>query len=256
LAEVLARQEPEWTPGSRQAYHGITLGYYESELLRRIDPQHRSLGQFFHEEIATPLGLDVYIRLPEDIPNSRLATIAPPSKTAMLMGFPFRLALDAINPHSRIVRALWGSELPLDPVHVYARNFEVPSGGAVGTARAIARAYAAFASGGGELGLRQETLDLLAEPARPCGKGFYDECLKGEVQFSLGFMKPSPGFAFGGPRAFGSPGAGGAMGLADPDRRLGYAYVTSQMGTSLRGDPRDVTLREAIDAATEGTAVT
>ncbi|HEY7056346.1 MAG TPA: serine hydrolase domain-containing protein, partial [Vicinamibacterales bacterium] len=78
LAGVLARQKPVWEPGTRQAYHGITLGYYESELLRRIDPQRRSLGRFFQDEIAAPLGLDVYIRLPEDIPNSRLATISRP----------------------------------------------------------------------------------------------------------------------------------------------------------------------------------
>jgi CubicO group peptidase (beta-lactamase class C family) len=247
LAVVLARQKPEWTPGTRQAYHGITLGYYEGELLRRIDPRHRTLGQFFQDEIATPLGLDVYIRLPEDIPNSRLATIAAPSKVDMLRGFPFRLAVDSLNPHSRIVRALWGSELPIDAQHIYARNFEIASGGAVGTARAIARAYGVFASGGRELGLRKETLDLLAAPAIPAARGFYDECLKGEAQFSLGFMKPSPAFAFGSPSAFGSPGAGGAMGLADPEQGLGYAYVTSQMGTNLRGDPRDVALRDALD---------
>ena len=64
LAVMLARQKPAWEPGTRQGYHGITLGFYESELLRRIDPQHRSPGTFFQEEIATPLGLDVYIRLP------------------------------------------------------------------------------------------------------------------------------------------------------------------------------------------------
>ena len=81
LAMVLARQKPAWEPGTRQAYHAITLGFYESELLRRVDPQHRSLGQFFHDEIATPLGLDVYIRLPETIPNSRLATIASPRRS-------------------------------------------------------------------------------------------------------------------------------------------------------------------------------
>ena len=52
-------------PGTRQAYHAISLGFYEGELLRRVDPQHRSLGQFFHDEIAAPLGLDLYIRLPE-----------------------------------------------------------------------------------------------------------------------------------------------------------------------------------------------
>ncbi len=79
LAVVLARQKPAWEPGTRQAYHAITLGFYEGELLRRVDPQHRSLGQFFQDEIATPLELDFYIRLPESIPNSRLATLARPS---------------------------------------------------------------------------------------------------------------------------------------------------------------------------------
>ncbi len=75
LAVVLARQKPAWEPGAQQAYHAITLGYYESELLRRVDPKHRSLGQYFQDEIAAPLGLDFYIRLPEEIPNSRLATL-------------------------------------------------------------------------------------------------------------------------------------------------------------------------------------
>ena len=249
LAVVLARQRPEWAPGTRQAYHAITLGYYEAELLRRIDPRHRSLGQFFQDEIAAPLGLDVYIRLPEEIPNSRLATTAAPTKSELLRGFPIRLALDAFNPHSRIVRALWGSELPIDADRVYARNFEIPSGGAVGTARAIARAYSVFATGGRELGLRKETLDLLAAPAIPPARGFHDECMRGEARFSLGFMKPSQGFPFGSPSAFGAPGAGGAMGLADPEAGVGYAYVTSGMGTTLSGDPRDVALRDALYAA-------
>ena len=106
-----------------------------------------------------------------------------------------------------------------------------------------------FATGAKELGLRQETLDLLAAPAIPPTHGFYDECLKGHVQLSLGFMKPSPGRPFGGARSFGSPGSGGALGFADPDAGSGYAYVTSQMGTRLTGDPRDVALREALYAA-------
>src|SRR5262245_53042790 len=173
LAIVLARQTPAWEPGTRQAYHAITLGFYESELLRRIDPQHRSVGQFFQDEIATPLGLDVYIRLPEEIPNSRLATIAPPRRIDMLLGFPLRLTIDAMNRRSNIVRALRGSEFPHDEQRVYRRNFEMPSGGAVGTARAIARAYSVFATGGRELGLRKETLDLLAAPAIPPTRGFY-----------------------------------------------------------------------------------
>ena len=251
LAAVLARQRPAWEPGTRQAYHGITLGFYESELLRRIDPGHRSLGQFFQDEIASPLALEVYIRLPENIPNSRLATMSPPSWVEVLHGFPLRLALDTMNPRSKIVRALRGSELPHDELHVYARNLEVPSGGAVGTARAIARAYSVFATGGRELGLRPETLALLAAPAVPPTRGFYDECLKGDgIQFSLGFMKPTPALPFGSSSSFGSPGAGGAMGFADPATGVGYAYVTNGMGTRLSGDPRDVALRDALYSAT------
>lgn len=102
LAVVLARQKPAWEPGTRQAYHALSLGFYEGELLRRVDPQHRSLGRFFHEEIAARLGEEVYIRLPEAIPDARLATIAPPGRMQMLFGFPLRLALEAFNPHSNI----------------------------------------------------------------------------------------------------------------------------------------------------------
>jgi CubicO group peptidase (beta-lactamase class C family) len=250
LAVVLARQKPAWEPGTRQAYHGITLGFYQSELLRRIDPQHRSVGRFFQDEIASPLGLDVYIRLPESVPNARLATIARPGLVEMLRGVGPRFMLEAMNRHSNINRALRGSELPHDEARVYARNLEVPSGGGVGTARAIAHAYSEFATGRCELGLRRETLDLLAAPALPPARGFYDECLKADgVQFSLGFMKPSAVWPFGGMRSFGSPGSGGSLGFADPTAGVGYGYVTSQMGTRLTGDPRDVALREAIYSA-------
>ena len=126
-------------------------------------------------------------------PRSRAPTLLE-----LLRGFPLRLALEPMNPRSKIVRALRGSELPHDEQRVYARNLEVPSGGAVGTARAIAHAYSVFATGGRELGLRTETLDLLAAPAIPPARGFYDECMKGDgVQFSLGFMKSSPAWPFG-----------------------------------------------------------
>ena len=249
LAIVLARQKPAWEPGTRQGYHGITLGFYESELLRRIDSQHRSLGTFFDDEIGAPLGLDVYIRLPESIPNSRLATLARPSMWEMVSGFGPRFMLQAMSPHSKITQTLRGSELPQDRVHVYARNLEVPSGGGVGTARAIAQAYSVFATGGHELGLRRETIDLLAAPAVAPTGGFLDVCLGGEVQFALGFMKPSAVWPFGSPASFGSPGAGGSLGFADPQAEMGYAYVTSRMGTTLTGDPRDVALRDALYGA-------
>ena len=247
LAVVLARQKPSWEPGTRQAYHGITLGFYQGELIRRIDPQHRTLGRFFHDHIAAPLQLDAYIRLPHTVPDVQLATIARPGLVKMLTGFPLRFMLDAYQPHSNIRRALAGSDLPHDRFRVYARELEVPSGGGIATARGIARAYSAFATGD-ELGLTRRTLDLLAAPAVPSAHGFFDECIRGEVKFSLGFMKPSDSVPFGSPSSYGSPGAGGAMGFADPELGIGYGYVTSQMGTTLSGDPRDVAIRDALYA--------
>jgi CubicO group peptidase (beta-lactamase class C family) len=250
LAVVMARQKPAWEPGTRQAYHAISLGFYEGELLRRIDPQHRSLGQFFQDEIASPLGLDFYIRLPEAVDDSRLATIEG-NPLKMIARLPLHLMLSALNPRSNIYRALVanpGNSLSFDKKRVYARNLEVPSGGGVGTARAIAHAYSVFATGGRELRLRQETLQALAAPAVPPLRGFYDECLKGEVRFSLGFMKPSVNWPFGHPGAFGSPGAGGSLGFADPQAGIGYAYVTNRMGVNT-GDPRDLALRNAMPQA-------
>jgi hypothetical protein len=158
----------------------------------RVDPQHCSLGQFFQDEIASPLKLDFYIRLPESIPTSRLAVLEQANLLKALVSLPFPLMLAAMNPRSAIYRALVvnpGDRLPLDKGRVYVRNLEVPSGGGVGTACAIARAYSVFATGGWELGLRQETLQALSAPAIPPEHGFYDEALKGEIQFSLGFMK-------------------------------------------------------------------
>ncbi len=250
LATILARQRPAWEPGTRQGYHAVTLGWYQGELLRRLDPLHRTLGQFFQDEIATPLRLDFYIRLPDGVPDARLATISRATTLEMLRGFGPRTMIAAFNRRSNLRRTLEGSDLPIDAQRIYARNLEVPSGGGVGTARAIARAYGTFATGGRELGLSPATLRLLAAPAIPPTQGFHDACLKGEVQFSLGFMKPSATWPFGSEASFGSPGFGGAFGYADPEAGIGYGYVTNRMGTALTGDPRDVAIRAALDSVT------
>jgi CubicO group peptidase (beta-lactamase class C family) len=249
LAEIMARQRPAWEPGERQAYHAISLGFYQGEIMRRIDPAHRSLGQFFADEIAAPLGLDFYLRLPESIPDARLARLESPSRWTILKGMPFAVVLASMNRRSVLYRSLIanpGTGFYVDPHRVYARNLEAPSGLGVGTARAIAKAYGVFASGGRELTLRPETIEALKAPAIPARRGFYDECFHGPIQFSLGFMKPSESFRFGHAGAFGAPGAGGAMGYADPETGIGYGYVTNRMGIRLEGDPRDVALREAI----------
>jgi CubicO group peptidase (beta-lactamase class C family) len=242
LAWVLAKQKPAYEPGTRVDYHALTLGYYENELLRRVDPEGRSMGQYFQDEIATPLGLDFYIRLPEEIPSDRLATLRQAKiGPSALFTMPFPVVLRALNPRSALRRALVGSELPLDEERVYARNFEVPSGGGVGTARAIAKAYGVFATGGAELGVREDTLrQLMAPPIAPL-HGFPSH----SPHFSLGFTKPSPESPFGHPSSFGAQGTGGSFGFADPQSEIGYGYVLNGMGTYLE-DPRDIALRKAM----------
>jgi CubicO group peptidase (beta-lactamase class C family) len=247
LAVALAAQKPAWEPGTRQAYHAISLGFYENELLRRVDPQHRSLEQFFQDEIASPLGLDFYIRLPEEIPNSRLATIQRASPISMVL-HPNPFVRAFLNSRTLTHRAFWnnpGMAPPFDKDCIYARNLEVPSQGGVGTARAIAQAYSIFATGGRELGLRSETLEALMAPAIPPERGFYDECIKREWQLSLGFAKPDQGFPFGSPAAFGTPGSGGSFGFADPHTGVGYAYVLNRLGAKQGTESRELALREA-----------
>jgi CubicO group peptidase (beta-lactamase class C family) len=247
LAEVLARQKPAYEPGTRHAYHALTLGFYQSELLRRVDPKGRSLGRYFQDEIATPLGLDFYIRLPEDIPNSRLATLREVKFSFSAMGsLPISFVLAAMNPRSAIRRALVGTQFCLDENHIYTRNYEVPSGGGVGTARAIAHAYSVFATGGKELGLREETLhELMAPPTAP-SHGIRDSALKMDTYYSLGFIRPLPKNPYGSPSSFGMPGTGGSFGFADPENKIGYGYVLNGLGTSLPTDPRDEALRAAM----------
>jgi CubicO group peptidase (beta-lactamase class C family) len=246
LAAVLARQKPVHEPGTQQVYHALTLGYYESELLRRVDPKGRSIGQYFQDEIAAPLGIDFYIRLPEEIPNTRLATIRRQRMgLSAMLTLPISFVLAVTNPRSAIRRALVGSLFPLDKERVYARNFEVPSGGGVGTARAIAHAYSVFATGGKELGLREETLRQLMAPTVAPLKGFRDGALKAEIPFSLGFAKPTPRNPFGSPSSFGHPGSGGSFGFADPQAEIGYGYILNEMGRYFE-DPRELALRTAM----------
>ncbi len=135
--------------------------------------------------------------------------------------------------------------MALDQEHIYARNLEVPSGGGVGTARAIAHAYSVFATGGKELALRPATLRALAAPPVPPERGFYDECLKGDIRFALGFMKPSPGWPFGGLRL--SVRRAPVARLAMPTRTRASPMPMYATGWASRsGDPRDLALRAAL----------
>lgn len=244
-ATFLARQKPEWEPGTRQGYHSSTLGLYMNALLSRVDPRHRSLGKFFQEEIAEPLGIRFYIGLPHDVPDSAVAHVELASPAGGMLNItkvPFPMLTRLVSPWSYL-NASFSVPSGFDPNDPASRRIELPSGNGIGEARAIARAYGVFATGGHELGLRPETLRELTAPAVTAD----DEVLGIESCYMLGFARPGPDTTFGGsPRAFGTPGAGGSFGFADPDAEIGYAYVMTRMDYYVSDDPRDLALRQAV----------
>jgi CubicO group peptidase (beta-lactamase class C family) len=245
MARLLARQKPAWPPGTRHGYHTMTLGLYMQELIRRVDPAGRSLGRFFHDEIAVPLGLDFYIGLPAEIPDDRLARVKPLSRWRGILALrytPIAVTMKMIRPGSLLRRSFMG--LSADPNDRRYLEVEVPAGDGVGTARAIARAYSALAEGGTEIGITPETFAQVTAPPKVTG---LDVVLGVPSYFSLGFLRPGPEVAFGSsPRAFGAPGAGGSFAFADPDARLGYAYVMNRLDFYLTDDPREKALRHAL----------
>ena len=246
LANLLARQKPAWVPGTRHGYHAMTIGLYMQELIRRVDPAHRSLGRFFHEEIAVPLGVEFHIGVPHQVPGQRLARIKPLSLWRGLLALrytPPATTMKMIRPGSLLRRTFSG--LDVDQNDRRYLEVEVPSGNGVGTARAIARAYSVFAEGGNELGITPEAFARLT--ALPESAAVMDEVLGVPSYFSLGFLRPGPDLIFGSSqRAFGGPGAGGSLGFADPDAHLGYAYVMNMMDFYLHNDPREKALRDAV----------
>jgi len=250
VARLLARQKPVWPPGTRHGYHAMTVGLYMQELVRRVDPAHRTLGRFFREEIAAPLGLDFFIGLPPEIADERLATLMLFSPGRALRALP-------TTPWPMLLRLLWPWSLlrksmtvlaDVDPNDRRYLEVEVPAGNGVGTARAIARLYSVFAEGGRELALGPETMARIT--AEPSPDRVRDVIMGVPAWYSLGFLRPGPEASFGSsPRAFGTPGAGGSFAFADPDARLGYAYVMNKMDFHMFDDPREKALRDAVHRA-------
>jgi CubicO group peptidase (beta-lactamase class C family) len=133
---------------------------------------------------------------------------------------------------------------------------EIPAANGTGEPRAIARVYGELATGGRTLGLRPETLRGLAEPAPAPTGGLRDVILHVDRRYSCGYTKPSPSFRFGGAsgQAFGTPGAGGSFGFADPETGIGFAYAMNRSGFRLCDDRREVALRDALYRSIGGPA--
>jgi CubicO group peptidase (beta-lactamase class C family) len=254
LAKALADQKPAWTPGDRHGYHGISLGWYEGELIRRVDAQHRSLGRFFAEEVAAPLDAEFYIGLPDAVDRSRVAYIhgyKPSEMIRHLNVMPLGFVLGYSNPRSITFRSFSNPRI-LGVLDNYNRadvqRLELPAANGTGQVRAVARLYGDAAIGGAKLGLDKATLDALVQPAQPPRGGLRDVVLRIPTVFSLGYVKSFPRFRFGttAGQAFGTPGAGGSFGFADPDTGVGFAYAMNRSGFHLFDDPREVALRDAL----------
>lgn len=256
LGEVLADQAPMWEPGTRHGYHAITLGFYEAELIRRVDPAARTLGQFFADEVAGPLDLEFYIGVPEDLPAERRATLYAPKLTDALKHLgtmPWRYVAGLINPRSLTRRALSLPGIPVmeDLDIVNRAEFlrpELPAINGTGQIRSAAKAYGSLATGGHELGLRPETLHAFEAAAIRPTRGVRDAVLRFDTSFSMGLIKPTARYWFGGPsgRAYGMPGGGGSMAFADPEHGLGFAYAPNRISVTLPPDPRHLAIEDAL----------
>lgn len=252
VSPFLARQKPYWIPGERHGYHSATIGIYMGELLRRVDPAGRSLGRYFAEEIAAPLGLEFYIGLPAEIPDSRVAKLIMASPAGGLFNLgklPKGMRKKMLDFDSYFMKS-FGIPKGYDPASRAGWSIELASGNGIGTARSMAKAYGEFATGGKTLGIGAETLALLEAPPAAPPAGPLDEVLGFDSWYSLGYCRPGPSLSFGSsPKAYGTPGAGGNFAFADPDAGLGFAYQMTKMGYHASDDPREKALRDAVYAA-------
>ncbi len=232
VVAAIAAQEPQWTPGSAHGYHMRSFGWILGEILRRITG--RSLSSYFAEQVAAPLGLEYWIGLPtEHLPRCARLTFPPP---ATILPQVTPLTVRVLTGPSRLFgyNDMWNRAELLQA--------QMPSSTGVGTARALARMYAATI--GSVDGVRLLSGETVRAATTVHSRG-PDLSIPIETCFALGFARPPMLVAGCGPASFGHPGAGGATGFADPEHALTFAYVTNDLRFDAAGDPRVSTLVEA-----------
>jgi CubicO group peptidase (beta-lactamase class C family) len=247
MTTALAAEEPWWTPGTKHGYHAITFGWLVGEVVRRVTG--KTLGRYFRDEIAAPLGLDCYIGLDakDDARcGQMLQSPRPPEGQVNI----FKYAQD--NPESVTAKAFFNpaGAMKLGAVNSRAwRGAEIPAANGHGTARGLARLYGALACGGVLDGVRVLGPEAIARCSHEESSG-RDEVLLIPTRFSTGFMLTQPQDLMGpNARPFGHPGAGGSLGFADPEARIGFGYTMNKMGPYILIDPRPRALLEAVYAS-------
>jgi len=250
MTTAVAAQAPHWEPGTAHGYHAMTFGWLVGELVRRISG--RSLGTFFHEEVAGPLGLDFWIGLPEAL-EARVA----PIRMAPLTGETTPIMRAMAERGSLISRAFMNPPGLMTARQVNARALhaaEVPAANGIATARALAGMYTPLACGASFSGVEMLDRDTLQAMARLESEGD-DRILLIPTRFASGFMKsidnrPGDSAILGpNPDAFGHAGAGGSIGMADPVARVAIGYVMNQMGAGVLLNARGQALIDAVYAS-------
>jgi CubicO group peptidase (beta-lactamase class C family) len=243
VCEALAAQAPWWEPGTRHGYHAMTFGHLVGEVVRRVDG--RTLGRYFREEIAEPLGLDFHIGVPE----GDLARCAEMIPTPVAPGEQDVLATLATQGEGSVTAAAFNNPRQRRGVvnSEAWRRAELPAANGHGDARSLAKVYGILAAGGAHAGVRLLSREWIerARTEQAYGK---DAVLLGmPTRFGLGFMLHHAMMPLGpNAGAFGHPGAGGSIAFADPEAGLGFAYVMNQMQAGVAGDPRGFRLIRAV----------
>jgi CubicO group peptidase (beta-lactamase class C family) len=232
----LAAMAPLWPPGSASGYHPVTFGYLAGEIFRRVDG--RTLGTALAEDVCRPLGLDLWIGLPES-EDARVAEVRRPPAMPDLgeITEPRRLAFLTrwASPDARGSPA-W-------------RRAEIPSANGYATAAALARLMAAMACDGKADGREVLAPGAAAHAARERIRG-PDLVLPRVMSWGAGFMRGAGSDLYGpGAETVGHSGWGGSCAFADPERRLSGAYVMNRQSAVLIDDPRARRLIEASYAA-------
>jgi len=245
MTRALEEQEPWWKPGADHGYHALTYGWLVGELIRRVSGM--SVGRYVREHVAAPLGAEFWIGLPEEL-DARTAEL---HQGPISTDGPNLMQRMAAEPNGVLAKAFGNPPLLLMSPNTRAwRAAELPAANGHTTAPALARIYAALASGGELDGVRILRRDTI-ERAREEESYGPDRVLALVSRFGLGFMLPPENEPLGpNPRTFGHGGAGGSLGLADPETKVGFGYVMNLMHTGAwLADPRP---RALLDALYEG----
>ena len=246
---ALATQAPVWPPGTTHGYHALTYGWLVGEVVRRISG--KSLGTFFADEIAGPLGLDFWIGLPASEESRVISMIDLDLEDPEIepKGERAREMLEAAtNPKSYLTKEQ--TTTPLDIHTPEFRAAEIPAANGVTDAPSLARMYASLI-GDGVNGVRLFTDETVVRASTPLSDGL-DEVMGTRSRFGAGFYLHIEGSNMVQDGAFGHGGAGGSLGFADPKAGIGFGYVMNKMQMVGDDDPRTVGLARAVHASLTG----